>query len=73
MIVVDCGATPLKGDVLLLQLDWTLIADWDYAGILVVKDLFHIRDHFWIPQPKLHGACILIFFEISKMSSFGRF
>ena len=28
---------------------------------------------FWIPQPKLHGACYLIFFENLKMASFDYF
>ena len=27
---------------------------------------FQIRDQFWIPQPKLHWGCYLIFFENLK-------
>ena len=49
-----------------VQLDWPSIADWAYASIFAVKVQFHIRDQFWIPQPKLHGACILDFVEKSK-------
>ena len=49
-----------------LQPDWPSIADWAYVGIFAVKIRFHIRDQFWIPQPKLHGACILDFVEKSK-------
>ena len=29
---------------------------------------FQIRDQFWIPQPRLHGACYLIFCETSKQA-----
>ena len=34
--------------------------------MFAVKVQFHIRDQFWIPQPKLHGACILDILEKIK-------
>ena len=49
-----------------VQLDWLSIVDWAYASIFAVEIRFHIRGQFWIPEPKLHGACILDFFEKSK-------
>ena len=49
-----------------LQLDWLKIAEWAYAGIFAAEVRFQIRDQFWIPQPKLHGACYLIFLQNLK-------
>ena len=49
-----------------IQLDWPSIAGWAYASIFAVVVRFQIRDQFWVPQPKLHRACILDFFEKSK-------
>ena len=49
-----------------VQLVWPLITDWAYTSIFAVEVQFQIRDQFWIPQPKLHQACILDFFEKSK-------
>ena len=38
-----------------------------YIITFAVDVQFHIRDQFWIIQPKLHGACFLDFFcKISK-------
>ena len=51
---------------LIVQLDWPSIADWAYAGIFAVAVRFQNQDQFWIPQPKLHGACILGFFKKSQ-------
>ena len=49
-----------------IQLDWSSIAGWDYASIFAVAVRFLIQDQFWIPQSKLHEACIFDFFEKSK-------
>ena len=46
---------------IMLQLDWPSIADKAYTDIFAAEAWFQIRDQFWIPQPKLHGACYLIF------------
>ena len=45
-----------------VQLDSPSDEYWDYADIFAVEVRFQIRDLFWIPQPKLHGAKYLIFF-----------
>ena len=37
-----------------IQLNWPSIAGWAYTSIFAVA--------VWIPQPRLHGACILDFF-----------
>ena len=39
-----------------LQLNCPADGHWEYAGIFAVKLWFQIRDQFWIPHPKLHGA-----------------
>ena len=44
------------------QLDWPSTADWAYASIFAVAVRFQNQDQFWIPRPKLHGACIFGFF-----------
>ena len=45
-----------------LQLNCPSDGHWGYAGIFAVEVRFQVRDQFWIPQPKLHGAKYLIFF-----------
>ena len=35
-------------------------------AFLLRKVQFHIRDQFWTPRPKLHGACYFGFSEESK-------
>ena len=60
------GDLPAWLDLLGLQLDWPSIAGWAYASIFAVTVRFQIRDQFWIPQPKLRGACILEFLEDEK-------
>ena len=37
------------------------IADWAYVGIFAVAVQFENQDKFWIPNQKLHVACILDF------------
>ena len=49
-----------------IQLDCPSDGHWDYAGILPVEIRVQIRDQFWDPQPKLHGAKYLIFFVKSQ-------
>ena len=52
--------------VVIVQLDWLRIAEWAYAGIFAVAVRFQNQDQFWIPHQKLHVACVLDFFDISK-------
>ena len=49
-----------------IQLDWLSIAGSVYARFFAVAVQFQIQDQFWVLQPKIHGACILDFFEKSK-------
>ena len=53
----------------LLQLDCPSVTNWGVVITFAVKVQFQIRDQFWIPQPKLHGALYLFFCKISKHAS----
>ena len=57
-----------------LQLDCPSVRHWDVVTTFAVEVRFQIRDQFWIPQPKLHGACYLRFFnKTSTRTGFLRF
>ena len=56
----------------LLQLDCPSDAHSSVIITFALEVGFQIRDLFWIPQPKLHGACYLIFLQNLK-TGFSRF
>ena len=43
------------------------IAHWDYIIHFAVEIPFEIRDQFWVPHQKLHGACYLDFVKSQNM------
>ena len=50
----------------LLKLDCQAAAHWDFEIHFAHEVRFQIRDQFWIPKQKLHGACYLIFCKTPK-------
>ena len=50
-----------KENVLRVRLDCPAVTYWDVVITVAFQIRFQIRGQFWIPQPKLHGACYLIF------------
>ena len=45
-----------------LQLDYLSVSHWDIVITFAVLIQFQFEDQFWIPQPKLHKECMLLYF-----------